>query len=309
MPAPAEAGGAEPEALLGVTHGRGPTGRPFPDLVVPQPPAVAGPARTSPRSATRRVASGRRPRPSTSARHSPTSVGGCCSWTSTRRAPSGWVWASIPTSWSGPSTTCSPSVGWTPPTLIRRTRVPGLDLLPANIDLSAAELQLVGEVAREFTLQRALRPLAGSYDVVLVDCQPSLGLLTVNALTAAHGVLIPLECEFFALRGVALLTDTITKVRERLNPDLVVDGVLGTMYDGRTVHGREVLARVVAAFGDAVFHTVISRTVRFPETTVAGEPITRYAPTSAGAYMYRQVAREFAARALQPAPTAPGVRR
>lgn len=180
------------------------------------------------------------------------------------------------------------------------TRVERLDLLPSNIDLSAAEVQLVGEVAREFTLARALRPLLDSYDVVLIDCQPSLGLLTVNALTAAAGVLVPLECEFFALRGVALLTATIEKVRERLNPDLVVDGVLGTMYDSRTVHGREVLARVVEAFGDAVFHTVITRTVRFPETTVAGEPITTYAPTSPGAFMYRQVARELAARTLRP---------
>ena len=103
---------------------------------------------------------------------------------------------------------------------------------------------------------------------------PRSGLLTVNALTAAHGVIIPLECEFFALRGVALLIDTIDKVQERLNPRLELEGILATMYDARTLHGREVLARVVEAFGDKVFHTVISRTVRFPETTVAGEPIT-----------------------------------
>jgi chromosome partitioning protein len=173
-----------------------------------------------------------------------------------------------------------------------KTHVPGMDLLPSNIDLSAAEVQLVGEVAREQTLQRVLAPVVADYDVVLIDCQPSLGLLTVNALTAAHGVIIPLECEYFALRGVALLMDTIEKIRERLNPDLELEGVLATMYDARTLHGREVLTRLVEAFGDRVFHTVINRTVKFPETTVAGEPITSYAPSSAGATAYRDLAKE-----------------
>jgi chromosome partitioning protein len=177
-----------------------------------------------------------------------------------------------------------------------KTHVPNLDLLPSNIDLSAAEVQLVGEVAREQTLLRVLQPVLGDYDVVLIDCQPSLGLLTVNALTAAHGVIIPLECEFFALRGVALLIETIDKVKERLNPQLDLEGILATMYDSRTLHGREVLARVVEAFGERVFHTVISRTVRFPETTVAGEPITTYAPTSTGAKAYRDLAKEVLAR-------------
>ncbi len=180
--------------------------------------------------------------------------------------------------------------------VLLKTGVPGMDLLPSNIDLSAAEVQLVGEVAREQALARVLRPVLGDYDFVLIDCQPSLGLLTVNALTAAHGVIVPLECEFFSLRGVALLIDTIDKVQERLNPDLKLDGILATMYDGRTLHGREVFARVVEAFGDAVFDTVISRTVRFPETTVAGEPITTWAPTSAGAVAYRNLAREVLAR-------------
>jgi chromosome partitioning protein len=180
--------------------------------------------------------------------------------------------------------------------VIRDTAVPGLDLLPANIDLSAAEVQLVGEVARESVLARALRPALGDYDVVLIDCQPSLGLLTVNALTAAHGVVIPLECEFFALRGVALLVETIEKVRERLNPGLEVDGILATMYDGRTLHSREVVSRVVEAFGDDVFHTVIGRTVKFPDATVAAEPITSYASNHPGAEAYRQLARELVAR-------------
>jgi chromosome partitioning protein len=179
--------------------------------------------------------------------------------------------------------------------VLLKTNVAGLDLMPSNIDLSAAEVQLVGEVAREQTLGRALTPVLAEYDHILIDCQPSLGLLTVNALTAAHGVIIPLECEFFALRGVALLMDTIYKVQERLNPQLELEGILATMYDARTIHGREVLARVVEAFGDKVFHTVIARTVKFPETTVAGEPITSYASSSSGAAAYRQLAKEVLA--------------
>jgi len=180
--------------------------------------------------------------------------------------------------------------------VLLKTDVAGMDLLPSNIDLSAAEVQLVNEVAREQTLLRVLQPVVADYDIILVDCQPSLGLLTVNALTAASGVIIPLECEYFALRGVALLIQTIQKIQERLNPKLEVEGILATMYDARTLHGREVLARVVEAFGDKVFHAVINRTIRFPETTVAGEPITSYAPSSAGAQAYRDLAVEVLAR-------------
>ena len=170
--------------------------------------------------------------------------------------------------------------------------VRGLDLAPSNIDLSAAEVQLVSEVAREQSLLRVLAEVRQEYDYVLIDCQPSLGLLTVNALTAAQGVIIPLECEFFSLRGVALLVDTIDKVKERLNPSLEVDGILATMYDARTLHSREVVQRLVEAFGEQVFHTVIGRTVKFSDSTVAGEPITSYASSSAGADSYRQLARE-----------------
>jgi chromosome partitioning protein len=176
------------------------------------------------------------------------------------------------------------------------TVVPGMDLLPSNIDLSAAEVQLVHEVAREQTLARVLAPAIEKYDVVLIDCQPSLGLLTVNALTASDSVVVPLECEYFALRGVALLKTTIDKVRERLNPKLKIDGVLGTMYDGRTLHGREVMERLVEAWGETVFHTVIRRTVKFSDSTVAGEPITSYATASTGAESYRQLAKEVLAR-------------
>ena len=140
------------------------------------------------------------------------------------------------------------------------TNFAGLDVLPANID------------------------------------QPSLGLLTVNALTAAHGVLIPLECEFFALRGVALLVETIEKVRDRLNPRLEVDGIVATMFDSRTLHAREVISRVYEAFGETLMHTIISRTVKFPDASVAAEPITTYAPNHPGAHAYRQLARELIAR-------------
>ena len=180
--------------------------------------------------------------------------------------------------------------------IIQPTRTEGLFVAPANIDLSAAEVQLVGEVAREQILARVLRPVLDEYDVILIDCQPSLGLLTVNALTAAHGVLIPLECEFFAMRGVALLVETIDKITDRLNPRLQTDGILATMYDGRTLHSREVVRSVVDHFGDLVFHTVINRTVKFPDASLAAEPITTYAPTHGASTAYRQLARELIAR-------------
>jgi chromosome partitioning protein len=176
------------------------------------------------------------------------------------------------------------------------TATPGLDLIPANIDLSAAEVHLVNEVAREQILARVLRQVTDRYDVILIDCQPSLGLLTVNALTAAHGVVIPLECEYFALRGVALLVETIDKVRDRLNPAITLDGILATMYDSRTLHSREVLERVVEAFGDRVLETVISRTVKFPDASVAAAPVTTFAPEHSASENYRQLARELIAR-------------
>ncbi|CAJ1503153.1 MULTISPECIES: ParA family protein [Mycobacteriaceae] len=173
-----------------------------------------------------------------------------------------------------------------------QTSVENLDLVPSNIDLSAAEIQLVNEVGREHSLARALTPVLDRYDYLLIDCQPSLGLLTVNGLACADGVVIPTECEYFSLRGLALLTDTVDKVRDRLNPKLEISGILLTRYDPRTVNSREVMSRVVERFGDLVFDTVITRTVRFPETTVAGEPITTWAPKSGGAQAYRALARE-----------------
>jgi chromosome partitioning protein len=141
-----------------------------------------------------------------------------------------------------------------------------------------------------------LKKVADEYDLILIDCQPSLGLLTVNALTAAHGVLIPLACEFFALRGTALLMEIISRVRESTNEALQVDGILATMYDPRTLHSREVLGRLHEAFGEKVFKSVISRTVKFPDATVAAMPITTFAPDSEAAEAYRTVARELVAR-------------
>ena len=179
---------------------------------------------------------------------------------------------------------------------IQHSKVSGLDLVPANIDLSAAEIQLVNEVGREHTLARALRPVRNEYDYIFIDCGPSLGLLTVNALAASHGVIIPMEGEYYSLRGLALLTDTVEKVRDRINFDLDIVGILVTMFDRRTTHAREVIERVVEVFGDRVFDTVITRTVRFPETSVAGEPITTWAPSSQGAEQYRSLALEVMER-------------
>jgi chromosome partitioning protein len=181
--------------------------------------------------------------------------------------------------------------------VVAPSKVPGLDLVPSNIDLSAAEVVLVSEVAREQLLKRSLEPAREIYDYILIDCPPSLGLLTVNALTAANSVVIPLECEYFALRGMALLMDTVGKVQERLNPDLQVMGIVATMLEARTIHGREVLSRVGDKFGDKLFKTVIHKTIKFSEGSVAGVPILSYAPSSNGAQEYRDLAREVMTRA------------
>jgi chromosome partitioning protein len=180
--------------------------------------------------------------------------------------------------------------------VLHKTGVDGMDLLPSNIDLSGAEVQLVHEVGREYVLGGVLQPLMPEYDMIMIDCQPSLGLLTINALACADSVIIPLECEYFAMRGVALLMETIDKVSRRLNTKLTIDGLLATMYDSRTLHTREVLASMVNGFGDKVFHTVINRTVRFPDATVAGEPITSFDSGSMGANSYRELAKEVLER-------------
>lgn len=176
--------------------------------------------------------------------------------------------------------------------VIHHTDFENLDIMPANIDLSAAEVQLVTEVGREQVLAGVLRQVKDEYDVIIIDCQPSLGLLTVNALTAADGVIIPVAAEFFALRGVALLMQSIEKVQSRINPSLEVYGVLVTMYT-RTLHCEEVLQRIYEAFQGKVFHSVISRSIKLPDSTVAAAPITIYAPSHKTAKEYREVAREL----------------
>ena len=178
--------------------------------------------------------------------------------------------------------------------VIHHTDFENLDIMPANIDLSAAEVQLVTEVGREQVLAGVLRQVKDEYDVIIIDCQPSLGLLTVNALTAADGVIIPVAAEFFALRGVALLMQSIEKVQSRINPSLEVYGVLVTMYT-RTLHCEEVLQRIYEAFQGKVFHSVISRSIKLPDSTVAAAPITIYAPSHKTAEEYREVARELIA--------------
>jgi chromosome partitioning protein len=183
-----------------------------------------------------------------------------------------------------------------PSTAIQHTKNPNLDVIAANIELSAAEMKLVNEIAREHILAKILKQVAADYDAIIIDCQPSLGLLTVNALTAAHGVIIPLATEFFALRGVAILEDIIGKVKEGLNPALQLDGILATMVDSRTLHSKEVLDRLKEAFGEKLFKSVVHRTVKFPDATVAQEPITAFAPTSDAAEVYRSVAKELVAR-------------
>ena len=161
-------------------------------------------------------------------------------------------------------------------------------LLERNVEWD----DVVLDTGREYILGQVLKPAVPYYDFILIDCQPSLGLLTINALAAADGVLVPMECEYFAMRGVALLMETIEKVQSRINPELAIDGFLGTMYDSRTLHTREVLGRIVDAFGPKVFHTVINRTVRFPDATVVGEPITVFDSASMGANAYRELAKE-----------------
>ena len=176
--------------------------------------------------------------------------------------------------------------------VIQHTDFENLDIMPSNIDLSAAEVQLVTEVGREQVLAGVLRQVKDEYDVIIIDCQPSLGLLTVNALTAADGVIIPVAAEFFALRGGALLMQSIEKVQSRINPSLEVYGVLVTMFT-HTLHCDEVLQRIYEAFQGKVFHSVISRSIKLPDSTVAAAPITIYAPNHKTAKEYREVAREL----------------
>ena len=172
----------------------------------------------------------------------------------------------------------------------------GLDLVPATINLAGAEVELVAEMARENRLKDAVGSLRGKYDYVFIDCPPSLGLLTVNALVAADKLLIPIQCEFYALEGVTKLLDSMKRVKTRLNPTLDIYGVLMTMYDGRTALSRQVVEEVRAYFGRLVFETQIPRTVKLSEAPSFGQPITLYDPSGKGAQSYMSLAKEVIAR-------------
>jgi chromosome partitioning protein len=180
--------------------------------------------------------------------------------------------------------------------IVLKSSVAGLDFLPANRDLGTAETTLGAEIGGQQYLKRALARLRGEYDVILIDCQPTMGQLTINALVASDEVIVPLQCEYFALHGFIELKGNIDKVRSFLNPELNLIGILATMYDRKTLHNREVLTAILEKYPEDVFETIIAKTIRFSETTVAGEPITAYASSSGGAQSYRRLARELIAR-------------
>jgi chromosome partitioning protein len=171
---------------------------------------------------------------------------------------------------------------------------PYLDVVPSNIDLAAAEVELVSAIGREYILKEALDPVKDEYDYVLIDAPPSLGLLTINALTASDEVIIPLQCEYLALRGMRFLLETIQKVKTKLNPELKIRGILGTMYNTRTIHAQEVVTVIRRLFGDRVFDVVIKSSIRFAEAPLAHQSILEYDPKHDGAMAYRQLAEVIA---------------
>ncbi|MDD2561615.1 MAG: ParA family protein [Eubacteriales bacterium] len=177
-----------------------------------------------------------------------------------------------------------------------KSHVKNLALLPSDIRLAAAEVELVGMERREFRLREALHMARGQFDYVLIDCPPSLGLLTINALSAADSVLVPIQCEYYALEGVTALMNTVSRVQRGLNPGLALEGVALTMFDGRTNLSLQVADEVKKHFRDSVFSTVIPRSVRLGEAPSHGQPIHEYDPRSAGAVAYRQLAREIIQR-------------
>ncbi|MEX2533574.1 MAG: AAA family ATPase [Nitriliruptoraceae bacterium] len=179
---------------------------------------------------------------------------------------------------------------------IRNTAYAQLDVAPSSIDLAGAEVELVSVGAREQRLRDALRTVAGMYDVVLIDCPPSLGLLTVNALVAADNVIVPIQCEYYALEGLRQLLTTVGRVTQSLNPELELGGVVLTMYDGRTNLAQNVVDEVREHFGEQVFASVIPRSVRLAEAPSYGEPIRVFDPESRGASAYEALADEFCQR-------------
>jgi chromosome partitioning protein len=180
--------------------------------------------------------------------------------------------------------------------VLEPTSVMDLHVVPATIELAGAEIELVSMFSREQRLKIAIAEIADSYDFILIDCPPSLGLLTINGLAAADEVLIPIQCEYYALEGVSQLTRNIGLVKQNLNPQLEVEGVVLTMFDGRTTLAADVVAQVRDHFGDTTYKTVIPRTVRLSEAPSYGEPIEAYDPMSRGAIAYRELAREFRRR-------------
>ncbi len=179
---------------------------------------------------------------------------------------------------------------------IEPTSVRDLYVVPATIELAGAEIELVSLFSREMRLAQAIKPVVEEYDFILIDCPPSLGLLTINGLAAADEVLIPIQCEYYALEGVSQLMRNVRLVQQSLNPQLEVEGVLLTMYDGRTTLAADVVGQVREHFGDTTYRTVIPRTVRLSEAPSYGEPIEAFDPMSRGAISYRELAREFRRR-------------
>lgn len=173
---------------------------------------------------------------------------------------------------------------------------PGLDLVPATINLAGAEVELVSEMARENRLKDAVGTMRGRYDYIFIDCPPSLGLLTVNALVGADKLIIPIQTEFYALEGVTKLLESMKRVKSRLNPSLDIFGILLTMYDGRTTLSRQVAAEVRNYFTDQVFETIIPRTVKLSEAPSYGMPIIQYDPSGKGAAAYKELAKEVVNR-------------
>ena len=180
--------------------------------------------------------------------------------------------------------------------LIQPTAIPGLSIVPSSRELSGAEVELVPVAARERRLKAALAPVAPDFDYLLMDCPPSLGLITVNALTAADSVLIPIQCEYYALEGLSQLMATVDLVRSHLNPALQLKGVVLTMFDARTTLSADVSSEVRRHLGDAVFKAVVPRSVRLAEAPSYGRPIALYSPTSRGAQAYSDLAQELLAR-------------
>lgn len=190
-----------------------------------------------------------------------------------------------------------------------RTAVGNLDLVPATINLAGAELELHTRPQREYVLKNALEAVRDSYDYILIDSPPSLGLITVNTLTAANQVLIPLQCEYFALEGITQLLEIIRRVRQHLNPELEIGRVLLTLFDGRTNLANQVMQEVKSYFGDTVSPTVVPRNVRLSEAPSFGQPISIYDPRSKGALAYEQIAKELIAHAERKASLGTGTGR